>query len=97
MIARAYTSVKFPILPFVRIKAGQTGYRDQKMEFIPRNPKLFTPKDFDYSPYFNIIKYPIVPVSEYPTYRNLPWQEQLLYSDDVGISDRNEKSRRNDA
>ena len=28
------------------------------------NPKLFTPSDFDYSPYFAVIKYPIPPYSD---------------------------------
>jgi hypothetical protein len=25
-----------------------------------RNPKLFVPADFDYSPFFEIVKYPII-------------------------------------
>jgi hypothetical protein len=51
LIAEAFLSVQFPILPFVK--------EDQPAEIYHRNPYLYSPKDFDYSPYFNIIKYPL--------------------------------------
>ncbi|MCH9744822.1 MAG: hypothetical protein K0U29_07835 [Gammaproteobacteria bacterium] len=79
MIANAFTSIKFPILPHVREN------ENEKLEFIHRNPKLFAPCDFDYSPYFNIIKYPILPKSQHAPYRNLPWQDNLISNDDQGI------------
>ncbi len=54
MIAEAFGSIEFPILPLVkRVDAG--GVR-----LFMRNPKLCTPSDFDYSPYFDIIKYPFL-------------------------------------
>ncbi len=53
---------------------------------IRRNPKLYTPSDFDYSPYFDIIKYPMMPVTGYSIYRQLPWQENLMSNDDHGLS-----------
>ena len=81
MIAEAFMSIKFPILPLVR----ENGKHD--LELIPRNPKLFTPSDFDYSPYFNIIKYPIFSVSETTPYRNLPWREDLMSNDEVGVQE----------
>ncbi len=52
------------------------------------NPKIFTPKDFDYSPYFEIIKYPFIDFPETKfnfnflhlhtvgAYRNLPWDKR---------------------
>jgi len=85
MIARAFTSINFPILPLIR--------EDQKhnLELIHRNPKLFTPSDFDYSPYFNIIKYPLLSVSETTPYQNLPWREDLLSHDEEGITEHPEK------
>ena len=85
MIARAFTSINFPILPLIR--------EDQKhnLELIHRNPKLFTPSDFDYSPYFNIIKYPLLSVSETTPYQNLPWREDLLSHDEEGITQHPEK------
>src|SRR3990167_5734903 len=44
IIAEAFTSVKFPILPFLKLDD------DASPELIKRNPHLFSPKDFDYSP-----------------------------------------------
>ena len=38
-----------------------------------RNPKLCTPRDFDYSPYFDIIKYPFLDLSQYAEYHLAPW------------------------
>lgn len=67
MIAEAFAAVDFPILPSIK-KHEETG-----IELIQRNPKLFTPRDFDYSPFFEIIKYPFIELTERGIYRNLPW------------------------
>jgi len=81
MIAEAFASVEFPILPLVKQHA------EQGIELITRNPRLHTPRDFDYSPYFDIIKYPFVEFSDYAMYRKLPWnREGLMSHDHVGIS-----------
>lgn len=53
LIARAFLSVEFPIIP--EIKEDQ-----DRITLVSRDPRLFTPKDFDYSPFFDIIKYPMV-------------------------------------
>lgn len=75
-IADAFKSVNFPILPLIRA-------RDEKnLEMIPRNPKLFTPADFDYSPYFSIIKYPIIRFSDSAPYHHYPWREDLISNDE---------------
>jgi hypothetical protein len=79
MIAAAFKSVNFPILPLVRDDSGHT------FELVHRNPKLFTPSDFDYSPYFEIIKYPPFTTSGHSGYRNLPWNEELVSSDELGV------------
>ena len=80
LIAEAFTSVHFPILPY--IKPDQT----QGMEIFQRNPYLFTPKDFDYSPYFEIIKYPLFnPDEPLPYYRRLPWAQSGFQHQDDGI------------
>jgi hypothetical protein len=57
MIAEAFDAAEFPILPLVkRTESGAARlYR--------RNPKLCTPSDFDYSPHFEIIKYPFWDIS----------------------------------
>jgi hypothetical protein len=80
MIAEAFASVEFPILPLVKHNA------DQGIELITRNPKLYSPRDFDYSPYFDIIKYPFVEFADYAMYRKLPWnREGLISHDAIGV------------
>ena len=69
MIAEAFYSVKYPILPLFR-KLGKNG-----VELIPRNTRLYTPADFDYSPYFDIKKYPFMGSSDSTPYRDLPWNK----------------------
>ena len=86
LLAEAFASVKFPILP--TIKRSEEG----KIEFIHRNPNLFVPKDFDLSPYFEIIKYPLFGLDNSSTvYRNLPWQEGVVSNDGAGYSPATEK------
>ncbi len=79
LIAEAFSSVQFPILPFIK-PDEQTG-----VELFERNPHLFTPKDFDYSPYFDIIKYPLFnPDEPLPYYRRLPWTKTGFLHQDQG-------------
>ena len=80
MIAKAFMSVKFPILPLIRKNDAND------VELIRRNPKLYAPSDFDYSPYFDIIKSPMMPVTGFSAYRNLPWQDAVISNDDRGLS-----------
>ncbi len=80
LIAEAFTSVQFPILPFIKMD------EEKGPEVFHRNPHLFTPKDFDYSPYFNIIKYPLFSAEEpLPYYRRIPWTTSGLIHQDEGI------------
>ena len=69
MIASAFASVRFPVLPLI--------YQDENEKFMvkERNLRLFTPRDFDYSPYFEIIKYPLLGKDDLGFYRKLPWDE----------------------
>lgn len=76
LIAEAFQSVPFPILPVVICDT-------RGVEMVLRNPNLYTPSDFDFSPYFAIIKYPIFP-SGSTSYRDLPWAKGMI-SDDVAI------------
>lgn len=83
MIAEAFGSVRFPVLPFLQRGAGV----DTKL--IKRNPKLFTPSDFDYSPYFEIIKYPMFGVDDIGLYRQLPWgADDVVCNDALADCDR---------
>ena len=77
LIAEAFNSVDFPILPF--IDRGDDG----SLRFFKRNPRLFAPRDFDYSPYFHIIKYPFLGAGDLGLYRRLPWHEDdVIYNDE---------------
>ena len=67
MIAEAFAAVEFPILPLVQ--RNEQG----RVRLYRRNPKLCTPSDFDYSPYFEIIKYPFYDFTGNPGYKLLPW------------------------
>ena len=76
LIAEAFDQVDFPILPFIDRAS------DGSLRFFRRNPRLFAPRDFDYSPYFDIIKYPLLGLKELAVYRRLPWSAQaVLYND----------------
>lgn len=70
MIAAAFASVRFPVLPVLEER------RDGSLRMVPRNTRLFTPRDFDYSPYFEIIKCPHLDYGKQPSYRNLPWDRK---------------------
>jgi hypothetical protein len=67
MIAAAFSAVKFPVLPVLEQDVDGT------LRMVPRNTRLFTPRDFDYSPYFDIIKCPHLHFGKHASYRELPW------------------------
>lgn len=68
MIANAFHSVNYPILPIISKNEAK------EIELVERNTNLFTPSDFDYSPFFDIIKYPIIPLDAQGEYKNLNWK-----------------------
>lgn len=70
MIARCFQQVHYPILPLVR------NANNEELRFSERNFRLFTPSDFDYSPYFTVIKYPAWNTGHEPAYRTLPWYHE---------------------
>lgn len=76
MIAAAFTSVHYPILPVIQRD------KDARLVFYKRNTRLFTPRDFDYSPYFDIIKYPILGLDDVALYRQLPWNQDGVVCND---------------
>ncbi|WP_126454935.1 YiiX/YebB-like N1pC/P60 family cysteine hydrolase [Sulfuriflexus mobilis] len=69
MLAQAFMSVYFPILPVIAHEEGG------KTKIYQRNPRRFTPRDFDYSPYFDIIKYPYINLESGTIYEQLPWHD----------------------
>lgn len=96
MIAESFGYVNFPILPLV--KHSEQG----EPRLFRRNPRLCTPSDFDFSPYFEIIKYPFMDFY-HEEYHLLPWkgpgmlsaEESDFYIDgndnDLGESDSDQR------
>jgi hypothetical protein len=69
MLAEAFSNSRFPVRPILRRT------EDGKLKVYNHNLKLYTPNDFDFSPYFDIIKYPTFGVESPETYKTLPWDE----------------------
>jgi hypothetical protein len=83
LIGNAFRSIKFPILPLIK------NHKTNNLMLIERNTKLLVPSDFDYSPYFDIIKYPIIPESSNGHYKNFPWDDSLMVHDEENVSEKN--------
>lgn len=72
LIARAFQSVGYPILPDVT--------RENQREVMHiRHHSLFTPRDFDLSPYFAIVK---PTIEKHPDYKSFNWANR--HNDDEG-------------
>ncbi|HUC49011.1 MAG TPA: lipo-like protein [Xanthobacteraceae bacterium] len=75
LIADAFTSVRYPILP--KIKLAGTLAREEILEI--RHSSLYCPRDFDISPYFNVVKPTIVRGFDY---KRLQWADRARERDD---------------
>lgn len=76
LIAEAFNFVNFPVLPLIEYD------HQQSMRITHYNPRLIVPCQFDYSPYFEVIKCPEV------SYRDLhPTHAQPLSATDTRIID----------
>jgi hypothetical protein len=69
LIADAFTSVRYPILP--KIKLAGSLAREEILEI--RHSSLYCPRDFDISPYFNVVKPTIARGFDY---KRLQWADQ---------------------
>ncbi len=78
LLAEAFQSVRFPILPVILAD------EDGQQRVYHRNTRLFTPQDFDFSPYFEILKFPFHDLQELASYHLLPWAEDHIVCDDSG-------------
>ena len=68
LIARAFQSVRYPILPEIT--------RENQREVMHiRHHSLFTPRDFDVSPYFDVIK---PTIEKRPDYKQFQWNKAEL-------------------
>lgn len=74
LIAQAFQSLNYPILPIVSTRSADSPECPGCIEEIYkiRHHSLFAPKDFDVSPYFRIVK--LLEVERFD-YRALAWEE----------------------
>ena len=72
LVAEAFQSVHFPILPVVHLESAVTPQCHDCMReiFHIRDHSLYTPRDFDVSPYFEVIKPSLADAFDY---RKLTW------------------------
>jgi len=71
LIAEAFQTVRYPILPDVRTLKSRPGGRAARREIYHiRHHSLFAPRDFDLSPWFEIVKPRLVTGFDY---RRLEW------------------------
>lgn len=85
MIARGLAKVGYPILPQGKLEELDTpaGWRrllarrtrQQQARFRRHDPALITPRDFDLSPYFEIIKFNYLAAAKLH-YREIVWEEE---------------------
>lgn len=78
MMAEAFAKVRFPIIPAIFQN------KDGKLSLVRSNSKLITPRDFDHSPYFDVIKYPLLDFDELGIYRKLPWDQTSVHCATIG-------------
>lgn len=77
MMAEAFARVRFPIRSVLHQAV------DGKLTMYRRNPQLIIPADFDYSPYFDVIKYPMLDLDELAVYKKLPWDRDGVSCDET--------------
>jgi len=72
LIAQSYQSIRYPILPKIHLDMSQSNYVRHEIYHI-RHHSLFTPRDFDLSPFFRVVK----PTLESNfDYRSLTWDDE---------------------
>lgn len=91
MIARAFARVGYPIQPRVTIEEhpqplpwwkrliGRNGHRPAA-RFCPSDPALITPRDFDLSSYFEIVKFNHLADPHF-SYRDIVWEADAAAAD----------------
>ena len=72
LIAQSFESVRYPILP----KVTRLGAREVRREILEiRHSSLYAPRDFDTSPYFEVVKPTLVQGFDY---KAVEWQDRQL-------------------
>lgn len=78
LIAQAFEAVRYPILPRITLAEGESARREI-LEI--RHSSLYAPRDFDISPYFQLIK---PTIEQGFDYRALSWADQVAEAMDDG-------------
>jgi hypothetical protein len=79
LIADAFRAVRYPILPKIRL----TGSRQAREEILEiRHSSLYCPRDFDISPYFNVVKPTIARGFDY---KALCWADPSRVADAANV------------
>jgi hypothetical protein len=74
LIAQAFHTVRYPILPEYRRRNSDPGASEHNREILViRHYSLYMPRDFDISPYFEVVKPTIV---QGFNYQGLHWEDQ---------------------
>jgi len=85
LIAQAFQTVRYPILPEVTYVAGlsqATSFYSRKEILHIRHHALFAPRDFDLSPYFRIVK---PTIEKGFNYQGLTWSDDVTFMDPMRI------------
>jgi hypothetical protein len=88
IIARAFQNVGYPVMPRLtpmNFESGERRLLDRLRRtkqpypaiFSRRNPRVITPRDFDLSPYFDVIKFNAIE-DEHFDYRRIRWDDEPL-------------------
>ena len=85
LIAQAFQSIHYTILPDRRIRPAPTDDCNDCVQetFSMRHYSLFTPRDFDVSPYFQVVKPTLAAAFDY---RAMHWSDDVDYVDATQVS-----------
>ena len=79
LIADAFLTVRYPILPKITL-AGSVQALEQILEI--RHSSLYCPRDFDISPYFNVVK---PTIRQGFNYKSLQWADLAQTAEDATL------------
>jgi hypothetical protein len=92
LIAQAFGAVRYPILPVISRRSGSDpGAEEERELWRIRHHSLYVPRDFDVSPFFEVVKPRIVRAFDY---QESPWSEggTVIMGDSTTIVDVHSKN-----
>lgn len=85
MLARAFQKARFPVVPYTADVKGddsmlgrffEEGDRALRQVFSMPDPTLVVPRDYDLSPYFQVVKFNMIEAKLF-RYKDLVWEDQV--------------------